>query len=82
MKFILFVLAIISAVSGFLMLAEARSAIHEIEAFVVFLMAACLFGFAVLADVGGSILGQLKVIEGRLPSEKEHSGQVVSVKKD
>lgn len=46
MRIMLFILAILAFLAGFGILASAKSAVHEIEAFVLFATAAVLFGSA------------------------------------
>ncbi len=52
MKVVLFVLAILAFLSGFGILASAKSAIHEIEAFVLYIVSAVFFsGSAIVCAV-------------------------------
>lgn len=50
MRVILFILAILALLAGFGILAGAKSAIHEIEGFVLFTIAAVLFSGACILD--------------------------------
>ena len=50
MRVIMFVLAVLAFVVGFVILAGAKGAVHEIEAFVLYLIAAVLFSGAAVVD--------------------------------
>jgi hypothetical protein len=58
MKFVLVSLSFLATIVGFLILGNAGSAIHEIEAFIVFLIAAVLFS-------GGAIVWTIDAHEQR-----------------
>ena len=50
MRVLLFLLSIVAGVFGFILLAAAKSAIHEIQAFMLFLIAAVTFSGAGIID--------------------------------
>ena len=50
MRVILFLLAILAFLAGFAITAVAKSAVHEIEAFVLYVVAAVLFSGAGIVD--------------------------------
>jgi len=50
MKFILFVLSVLAFLAGFIILVSAKSAIHEIEGFVLYIVSAVLFSGAAVVD--------------------------------
>ena len=52
MKFLLLILAILSFLAGLIILGSAKSAIHEIEGFVLFIVSSVLLsGFAIVGAV-------------------------------
>ena len=50
MRFILFLLAVLSLLAGIAIFSQAKSAIHEIEGFVVLLISAVLLSGAAIVD--------------------------------
>ncbi len=50
MRLILFLLAVVAFLAGFGILAVAKSAVHEIEGFVLYIVAAVLFSGAAIVD--------------------------------
>jgi hypothetical protein len=50
MRLILFLLAIVAFLAGFGILAAAKSAVHEIEGFALYIVAAVLFSGAAIVD--------------------------------
>ncbi len=50
MRVIMFALAVLAFLAGFAILASAKSAVHEIEAFVLYVVAAVLFAGAAIVD--------------------------------
>lgn len=55
MRFILFLSSALSAAGGVLILVDSKSAIHEIEAFLLFLISAVFFvGFAVVVAINAA----------------------------
>lgn len=63
MRIFLLCLAILAFLAGFVILANAKGAVHEIEAFVLFATAAILFGSAGIIE---AINIQTEVIEKKL----------------
>ena len=57
MRIILFLLSVIAALYGFFILTIAKSAIHEIEAFIVLAIAAVLFAGAGIVDAITALRG-------------------------
>jgi hypothetical protein len=49
-RVLLFVVSVIAFLAGFLILASAKSAIHEIEGFILFLISAVLLSGAAVID--------------------------------
>jgi len=66
MKIVLFVLAILAFLSGFGILASAKSAIHEIEAFVLYIVSAVFFS-------GSAIVGAINRIGDKLEIKSGNS---------
>lgn len=64
MKIILYVLAVLAFLAGFAILGSAKSAIHEIEAFVLYIVSAVLFS-------GAAIVGSLNRIEEKLATKPQ-----------
>lgn len=55
MKYFYGILAILGILFGFIFLAGAKSAIHEIEAFIIFLIAAVLMACAEIAEISSAL---------------------------
>lgn len=67
MRLILFLFSVLALLAGSGILAGAKSAIHEIEAFILFLIAAVLFSAAAVID---SIIANRRKLEAVLnPSD-------------
>jgi hypothetical protein len=62
MRITLFILAIFSLLVGFAVLGSAKGAIHEIQAFVLFVIASILFSSA--AIIGAINIQTKKILEG------------------
>lgn len=60
MRVILFLLAILAGLAGFLILVSAKGAVHEIEGFILWLIAAVLLTGAAIIDAIYSAIGKLK----------------------
>ncbi len=67
MRFILFVLALLAFLAGGCILAVARSAIHEIEAFVLFLIGAVFISDAAIVDAVNLLQKELRRLDKRAP---------------
>jgi Na+/pantothenate symporter len=63
MRILFSVLGIISFLWGFLMLALSKSAIHEIQAYVMFLITVVLFVGAAVIDAAAGLRATLRSIE-------------------
>ena len=64
MSALLAIAAVIVGLYGMLVLGSAKSALHEIEAFILFLIAAVLFASGVLANHTATIIAELKKLRG------------------
>lgn len=64
MKIVLFVLAILAFLSGFGILASAKSAIHEIEAFVLYIVSAVFFSGSAIVGAVNRIGDKLEIKSG------------------
>jgi hypothetical protein len=65
MRVVLFVLSAIAGLYGFLVLAVAKSAVHEIEAFVMFTVAAVLLSGAGIVDAVTALRNDLSAGKSR-----------------
>lgn len=63
MRWFLFGLAIIAFLSGITILAAATSALHEIEAFIVFVIAAVLLSGAAIVDAIHTMRRRFEALE-------------------
>ena len=68
MRFILFSLGVLAFLSGCLILQTGETAIHEIEAFIILLIAAVLIGSASVVEAIVSLQKHLKELLKPLPS--------------
>lgn len=71
MRVNMFVLAVLAFLVGFVILAGAKGAVHEIEAFVLYLIAAVLFSGAAVVD---AIINLPKRLPGRLLQTSDVTG--------
>ncbi|PIR00870.1 MAG: hypothetical protein COV66_03310 [Nitrospinae bacterium CG11_big_fil_rev_8_21_14_0_20_45_15] len=60
MKILLFLLAILAFITGLEILYSAKSAIHEIEAFVLFIVSSVLFSGAAIVESVNKMTKELK----------------------
>lgn len=77
MRVILFILAILAFLAGFGILVAAKSAVHEIEAFVVYVVAAVLLSGAAIVDAILNLpkrLAQHWAAEAKKPQANQSSG--------
>jgi hypothetical protein len=59
MSILLFLLSIIAGFIGFAIMYDAKSAIHEIESFILFLIASVLFSGAIITDAVNKVRKKL-----------------------
>lgn len=65
MKVVLFVLSVLAFLAGFAILQGSKSAIHEIEAFVLYIVSAVLFS-------GAAIVGAINRVAEKVDASKSN----------